>query len=120
MTSRNDPCPCGSGKKYKHCCVDKPIYYGPCVVCSATSCGAMACKLCDKRYARCHQHQIEAITLMRGHVLRVHPESVPALVDKLITNPKELAFVQAEAERNPELWSRLMQFIAKRHAATKN
>jgi tetratricopeptide (TPR) repeat protein len=20
---RNDPCPCGSGKKYKHCCVDK-------------------------------------------------------------------------------------------------
>ena len=22
-TSRNDPCPCGSGKKYKHCCLDK-------------------------------------------------------------------------------------------------
>ncbi len=20
---RNDPCPCGSGKKYKHCCLDK-------------------------------------------------------------------------------------------------
>lgn len=20
---RNDPCPCGSGKKYKHCCQDK-------------------------------------------------------------------------------------------------
>ena len=20
---RNDPCPCGSGKKYKHCCVDR-------------------------------------------------------------------------------------------------
>jgi hypothetical protein len=20
---RNDPCPCGSGKKYKHCCVNK-------------------------------------------------------------------------------------------------
>lgn len=20
---RNDPCPCGSGKKYKHCCYDK-------------------------------------------------------------------------------------------------
>ncbi|HPR90006.1 MAG TPA: SEC-C metal-binding domain-containing protein, partial [Synergistaceae bacterium] len=19
-TGRNDPCPCGSGKKYKHCC----------------------------------------------------------------------------------------------------
>ena len=21
---RNDPCPCGSGKKYKHCCQNKP------------------------------------------------------------------------------------------------
>ena len=20
---RNDPCPCGSGKKYKHCCLDQ-------------------------------------------------------------------------------------------------
>ena len=20
---RNDPCPCGSGKKYKHCCLDR-------------------------------------------------------------------------------------------------
>ncbi len=23
---RNDPCPCGSGKKFKHCCIDKPEY----------------------------------------------------------------------------------------------
>ena len=22
-TGRNDPCPCGSGKKYKHCCAGK-------------------------------------------------------------------------------------------------
>jgi uncharacterized protein len=22
---RNDPCPCGSGKKYKKCCADKPV-----------------------------------------------------------------------------------------------
>ena len=22
-TGRNDPCPCGSGKKYKHCCLEK-------------------------------------------------------------------------------------------------
>jgi len=22
-TGRNDPCPCGSGKKYKHCCLNK-------------------------------------------------------------------------------------------------
>ncbi len=24
--SRNDPCPCGSGKKFKHCCLGKGIY----------------------------------------------------------------------------------------------
>ena len=23
---RNDPCPCGSGKKYKKCCLDKDVY----------------------------------------------------------------------------------------------
>jgi hypothetical protein len=23
-TGRNDPCPCGSGRKYKHCCLKKP------------------------------------------------------------------------------------------------
>lgn len=23
---RNDPCPCGSGKKFKKCCVDSPAY----------------------------------------------------------------------------------------------
>jgi SWIM/SEC-C metal-binding protein len=22
---RNDPCPCGSGKKYKKCCLDRPV-----------------------------------------------------------------------------------------------
>lgn len=22
---RNDPCPCGSGKKYKQCCLKKPV-----------------------------------------------------------------------------------------------
>ena len=24
---RNDPCPCGSGKKYKHCCSGKTPWY---------------------------------------------------------------------------------------------
>ena len=24
---RNDPCPCGSGKKYKNCCVDKGDHF---------------------------------------------------------------------------------------------
>jgi len=27
MPERNDPCPCGSGKKFKNCCMGKPIYH---------------------------------------------------------------------------------------------
>ena len=26
---RNDPCPCGSGRKYKQCCIDKPATLAP-------------------------------------------------------------------------------------------
>jgi uncharacterized protein len=26
LPERNDPCPCGSGKKFKNCCVGKPLY----------------------------------------------------------------------------------------------
>lgn len=26
LPERNDPCPCGSGKKFKNCCAGKPIY----------------------------------------------------------------------------------------------
>lgn len=25
--SRNDPCPCGSGQKYKHCCMNESAWY---------------------------------------------------------------------------------------------
>jgi hypothetical protein len=28
-TSRNDPCPCGSGKKYKNCCLRNEVRTGP-------------------------------------------------------------------------------------------
>lgn len=27
--SRNDPCPCGSGKKYKYCCLRKEVEIRP-------------------------------------------------------------------------------------------
>jgi uncharacterized protein YecA (UPF0149 family) len=26
VPGRNDPCPCGSGKKFKNCCMGLPIY----------------------------------------------------------------------------------------------
>jgi uncharacterized protein YecA (UPF0149 family) len=27
MPERNDPCPCGSGKKFKNCCMGKPLFH---------------------------------------------------------------------------------------------
>jgi uncharacterized protein len=29
LPDRNDPCPCGSGKKFKNCCASKPPYFKP-------------------------------------------------------------------------------------------
>ena len=29
---RNDPCPCGSGKKYKHCCAAKKDRVSPALI----------------------------------------------------------------------------------------
>jgi uncharacterized protein YecA (UPF0149 family) len=26
IPERNDPCPCGSGKKFKNCCAGNPLY----------------------------------------------------------------------------------------------
>jgi uncharacterized protein YecA (UPF0149 family) len=26
IPERNDPCPCGSGKKFKNCCINSPLY----------------------------------------------------------------------------------------------
>src|ERR1043165_9566761 len=33
--ARNDPCPCGSGKKYKKCCLGKGVAPGPSKAASA-------------------------------------------------------------------------------------
>lgn len=114
MTGRNDPCPCGSGKKLKRCCIDKPVDYGPCVECEAAGHGVHVCKLCDKRYAYCRTHSDASQTTMRGHVIRVHPESVPHMVDKLIRNPAEIAAIRDYAKHEPELWKRFFEYIAER------
>ena len=39
-TGRNDPCPCGSGKKYKSCCQHHP-WPGPMISCGANCDGWM-------------------------------------------------------------------------------
>ncbi len=114
MPGRNDPCPCGSNKKHKHCCLNKPVDYGPCFWCGTAGCGAMVCNICDKRHPHCHDHRNDAAIAMRGHVLRVHPEKVPNVVARLMKNEAEMAVVRMQAEQQPEFWKRLMEYIAER------
>ncbi len=82
--------------------------------CGEPSCGAVGCNLCGKRYARCHEHHAEVQQMLRGHVLRAHPEAVPKIVDKLARNSVELAGVMEQARRAPELWSKLVAELEKR------
>lgn len=86
----------------------------PCARCGSTGVGGVSCKLCDKKYTHCRAHQSDSEQVMRGHILRVHPESVPGIVDQLIANKTELAAMRKRAEQNPELWTKLFAYIDER------
>lgn len=113
---RNDPCSCGSGKKYKRCCLpnEKPTDFAPCVVCHQQGRGQTDCALCAKRYSFCSAHAADVAQAMHGHHLRVHPESVPWAVEKIVSDKESLATIREQAERNPELWAKLVAYIAER------
>lgn len=49
-TSRNAPCPCGSGQKYKRCCLDKPV----------------PTHRSDLQYARSHRIRIKTAAQIEG------------------------------------------------------
>lgn len=57
---------------------------------------------------------------MRGHILRVHPEKVPDVVDNLMKSEKDMAALRMRLEREPELWKRLFEFIEDRQRRTSN
>src|SRR5271166_495784 len=123
---RNDTCPCGSGKKYKHCCLGKPdlTNYGPCDGpgadgmagqdhCGKPSCGVGGCKLCDKRYRHCHSHHEAVQRMLRGHVMRVHPETLPkSEFVKILKNPVMMNGLRQQRDLAPELWQRFFEYAA--------
>jgi hypothetical protein len=128
MPGRNDPCHCGSGKKYKKCCLMKIVDYGLCNgpaggpgthftsgMCGMPGSGVLECKRCHKRYTHCRDHHGEVVQMMQGHVARMHPELIPTeKFDLLLDDPEELARIRAEWERSPDLWQRMMDYIAER------
>lgn len=132
---RNDPCPCGSGSKYKKCCANKPTGYqekccaqfpeggidsaapdwevsgSPLAACGAPAGAGLECAHCGKRYAHCPAHHGEVMQMMRGHVLRVHPEKVPGMIEKLRRSPDQIAVVRAQFARDPENWRVLVEHV---------
>ena len=116
-TGRNEPCPCGSGKKYKRCCADKAYDYGPCRMCGLRSSGAIDCKLCGSRHAHCHGHSKDAATSMYGHVIRMHPETLPPeKFDQLLQQEEWLETMRDGAKNEPEQYRKFFDFIEQRAA----
>lgn len=127
---RNDPCSCGSGKKFKKCCLGKPANHGPCHGppdannragddhCGKQSCGALVCKLCGKVYAHCHAHHLVVQTMMSGHALRVHPEMIPKdKFEALLNDAAQMKALRQKAAEAPELWAHLFEYIEERKRA---
>ena len=124
MTGRNDPCPCGSGKKFKKCCCAAPDPFDfarangrPCALCPTPGSGVFVCKACDKQYVHCAAHRADVRQTMNGHVLRVHPELVVPTVDTMIRTPGALDAFRAAARESPALWEHFFAFVEKRRAA---
>ncbi len=124
---RNDPCVCGSGKKYKKCCIDKPRVIGACLVptgergtgrpCGETAVMAVFCKKCGKQYPSCsdESHKKTAQQMMNGHILRVHPEEIPvSIFDAMVADRQWLELHEAQRAQHPELWARLFEYIDER------
>jgi tetratricopeptide (TPR) repeat protein len=61
---RNDPCPCGSGKKYKHCCALQPAAMPPPQILSPREIGALV-ELVD--HDRLSEAQFKASALLAIH-----------------------------------------------------
>lgn len=123
MTGRNDPCPCGSGKKFKKCCVDapEPVDFARangrlCAICPTPGSGVFVCKACDEERVHCAAHRADVHQLMQGHIFRVHPERMLPAVDKLLRTPGALDAFRAGTLEAPALWEHFFAFVEKRRA----
>jgi SEC-C motif len=116
---RNDPCPCGSGKKYKKCCVDRPINFGKCSTpgCKNKAIGIYWCKLCKKGAEKTYPYCLGCITsvriTMQGHCSRVHPEKFPEFMKRIAGDMIQLNALRQRAAQSPELWQAQLTEVEK-------
>jgi hypothetical protein len=119
MTERNETCGCGSGKKYKKCCLQTDqakVKAMQCCVpgCAARGIGTLRCSICGKERPHCAAHVQETTQVMNGHVLRVHPEEIPETIDELMKRPAAMAALEVQMKAEPALWEKLRLEIDKR------
>ena len=127
MIGRDDDCPCGSGKKFKKCCMRKSFPRIPCagpgtgghVVCGRPSEASFVCTVClalNKRsmraqYGYCTAHEVQVRILCNGHIIRNHPETVPEMVENVARDVGALTEVREAAKRDPGRWKKLIDAI---------
>lgn len=121
---RNDPCACGSGRKYKTCCLGNVVDHGPCdvvIIESGPPCGratkgdSVACALCSTRYRYCEPHHIDVRAMLREHVVLAHPESIDkSHFTQLVSDETQLATLRERARRSPERYGRLLEYVETR------
>jgi hypothetical protein len=81
---RNDPCPCGSGKKYKRCCFDKDQVR---LAQSSAVAGLTVAELRSQRerYLTAEEvQQMRSYELIRLDPAKVAPDLLPILVNRLL------------------------------------
>jgi hypothetical protein len=118
MPTRNSPCPCNSGKKFKHCCAGKKPAAGPCAIllppdfltpCNRPGSGGLKCTYCDQGLFHCAIHHGQALQQMRGHALRAHPEKVPGMLARTKRDPKAIAAIREQYAKDPANWQKVVE-----------
>ena len=107
---RNDPCPCGSGKKFKHCCQGK----------STLGAGAGVPDIVPPMPGTRHRLESLARTAQQHWAAGKHVEAIGPLLEIAHHRPRspeahyELGLTFAKCGRFPEAVSRLRQAVALR------
>jgi hypothetical protein len=79
-----------------------------CVHCGKPATRRASCAHCGYAYVYCQWHRDEVTQALGGHVLRVHPETLPKALAEIRRDPTALRFIFAKAAADPEGMEKLV------------
>ena len=105
---RNDPCPCGSGRKYKKCCFDKEVTYGKPMerdtdIVPIDAVGDYGVPLPDKAFFENNDiHELSGVRMLYSIMLNPHLERLVnrAVRQVLIRGEEELERIKKAGDIN--------------------